>query len=85
MRKFVRGLICGMMVLTLSVPTGIIPNTAMERTVYATEADTTVLEGRCGDNTKYTYDSGTNTLTISGTGEMWDEIKFPKTVWMLKI
>lgn len=30
--------------------------------------------GKCGENVTYTFDKSTGTLTISGTGEMWDFI-----------
>ena len=40
---------------------------------YAAEADTPVAtSGVCGDNLTWEFDETTGTLTISGTGEMWD-------------
>ena len=31
-----------------------------------------VISGPCGDNLKYTYEEATKTLTISGSGDMWN-------------
>lgn len=38
-----------------------------------TTKNTKSVEGKCGDNVKYTYDENTKTLTINGKGEMWDD------------
>lgn len=36
---------------------------------YAAESETS---GQCGDNAYWNYDEETKTITVSGTGEMWD-------------
>lgn len=48
-----------------------------EETTEATEETLSLLEedgltGSCGDNLTWTFDESSNTLTISGTGAMWD-------------
>lgn len=35
-------------------------------------AESDFISGQCGDNVEYYYDSSTNTLTIGGTGKMYD-------------
>ncbi len=35
-------------------------------------AEDAATSGKCGDNLTWNFDESTNTLTISGTGEMWD-------------
>ncbi len=37
---------------------------------FSAYADTLYSSGWCGDNAKYTFDSATGTLTVSGTGEI---------------
>lgn len=41
-----------------------------------TTAPSQKIEGRCGDNAIYSYDEATRTLTISGTGAMWNGTKY---------
>lgn len=70
------------MAMTMAVPT-VMPTDVAKMTVKAAETSTTaevVTEGRCGDNVNYSYDSKTKTLTISGTGDMWDDTGFAKTM-----
>lgn len=51
-------------------------NTENPRTLYLTQ-DTTLsavfaTQGQCGDNLYWSFDADTQTLTITGTGDMWD-------------
>ena len=53
------------------------------------EETTTVVEkitaqGKCGDNATYKYDSNTQTISVSGMGEMWDDYGFAKTLTSAK-
>ena len=64
------------MAMIMAVPT-IMPADITGATVMAAEQ---VTEGRCGDNATYRYDATTETLTISGTGEMWDDTGFSKSL-----
>ena len=43
-----------------------------------TTAPSQKIEGRCGDNAIYSYDKATRTLTISGTGAMWNGTNYSK-------
>lgn len=64
------------MAVTMMAPM-VMPANITGTTVMAEE---NVTEGRCGDNATYRYDSKTETLTISGTGEMWDDTGFTKSL-----
>ena len=46
-----------------------VPETAMQEEIVQPKAD---LSGTCGENVTWAYDSGSKTLTISGTGPMED-------------
>ena len=46
----------------------------IDLSVYAA----TLTSGKCGDNVTYSFDSSTGTLTISGTGDMWDYCILPE-------
>lgn len=80
MKKYAKGLICGMMILSMALPMGVTPSMVNTTNVYGADVNAALLEGKCGDDVKYSYNKDTKTLTISGTGEMWDETKFPKAV-----
>jgi hypothetical protein len=45
--------------------------------ILVANAEETALSGKCGDNAIWTYDEDTATLTISGTGEMYDYGLYP--------
>ena len=57
--------------MPLELTTGVVK--AVEVT---TTAPSQKIEGRCGDNAIYSYDKATRTLTISGTGAMWNGTKY---------
>ncbi len=38
-------------------------------------------ENKCGDNIKWSYNYSSKTLTITGTGEMWDWVNCYQTPW----
>jgi len=66
-------------VVTETTPETEAPETTevTEETTEATEETLSLLDedglsGTCGDNLTWTYDESTETLTISGTGAMWD-------------
>ena len=77
--KFLSVLTATTLALTLSVPT-VMPLGLTAGAVKAAEVTTTApsqkIEGRCGDNAIYSYDEATRTLTISGTGAMWNGTKY---------
>lgn len=77
--KFLSVLTATTLALTLSVPT-VMPLGLTAGAVKAAEVTTTApsqkIEGRCGDNAIYSYDKATRTLTISGTGAMWNGTKY---------
>lgn len=75
-KKFMLGLLAMSMVMTTAMPIGIPGVSAgMEVVSAATNA-----QGKCGDNATYKYDDETKTLTISGTGDMWDDYGFSKVL-----
>ncbi|MBQ8981070.1 MAG: leucine-rich repeat protein, partial [Eubacterium sp.] len=53
-------------ILAIIIATGALPFTGL--TAFAENTELT--SGSCGENATYSFDSGTGTLTISGTGEM---------------
>ena len=77
--KFLSVLTATTLALTLAVPT-VMPLELTTGVVKAVEVTTTApsqkIEGRCGDNAFYSYDEATRTLKISGTGALWNGIKF---------
>lgn len=79
MRKIINGLLCGALALSLAIPMGIMPISSVN-TYAAVTTNKYVPEGKLGDNVEYTYDKEMATLTVSGTGEMWDKMQFPKEV-----
>ena len=72
---FMLGLMVMGMVVSTAMPAGVPGAPVSEISVYA---DTVTPRGKCGDNVTYKYDDGTNTLTVSGTGPMWDDYGFAK-------
>ena len=66
------------MAMTMAV-TVVMPANVTKAAEKVNEAATTV-EGRCGDTANYSYNSATKTLTISGTGDMWDDTGLDKTM-----
>lgn len=79
--KFLSVLTATTLALTLAVPT-VMPLELTTGVVKAVEVTTTApsqkIEGRCGDNAIYSYDKATRTLTISGTGAMWNGTNYSK-------
>ncbi len=45
---------------------------------FSSTAFAKTIEGECGDNATYVYDSSTKTLTISGTGAIGDYTRSPR-------
>ena len=72
-KKFMLGLMVMGMVMSTALPTDL---PLVSQAVASVYADTITSEGKCGDNAFYKYDSETKTLTISGTGAMWDDYNF---------
>lgn len=69
-KKLLSILLCGCLVV------GMFPAVAWADNTQATQSPTVVAEeaatsGECGPNLTWDYDQETQTLTISGTGEMW--------------
>lgn len=56
--------------------------TALPKDIFVTRvmAQEGIKEGRCGDDATFCYDTKTKTLTVSGTGEMWDDAGFAKSL-----
>ena len=79
--KFLSVLTATTLALTLAVPT-VMPLELTTGVVKAVEVTTTApsqkIEGRCGDNAIYSYDKATRTLTISGTGAMWNGTNYSR-------
>ena len=79
--KFLSVLTATTLALTLAVPT-VMPLELTTGVVKAVEVTTTApsqkIEGRCGDNAIYSYDKATRTLTISGTGAMWNGANYSR-------
>lgn len=73
-KKLMLSLLAMSMVMTTAVPVGIPGVSAGTVSVYAATAS----QGKCGDSATYKYDEDTKTLTISGTGDMWDDYGFSK-------
>ena len=76
--KFLSVLTATTLALTLAVPT-VMPLELTTGVVKAVEVTTTApsqkIEGRCGDNAIY---KATRTLTISGTGAMWNGTNYSR-------
>lgn len=70
LKKVMLGAISMSMVLTLVGPVSIM---GADITPITANASATVKQGRCGDNAIYKYDEQTKTVTISGSGDMWDD------------
>lgn len=79
--KFLSVLTATTLALTLAVPT-VMQLELTTGVVKAVEVTTTApsqkIEGRCGDNAIYSYDKATRTLTISGTGAMWNGANYSR-------
>lgn len=79
--KFLSVLTATTLALTLAVPT-VMQLELTTGVVKAVEVTTTApsqkIEGRCGDNAIYSYDEATRTLTISGTGAMWNGANYSR-------
>lgn len=74
---FMLGLMVMGMVASTASPVDIPVAMGADSVVYAAEMTT---QGKCGDNVTYKYDSETQTLTISGTGAMWDDYGFARNL-----
>lgn len=72
------GLMVMGMVVSTAMPTGVPGAHGLGTSVYA---ETIQAQGKCGDNVTYKYDDETKTLTISGTGSMWDDYGFAKALY----
>lgn len=72
--KFLAVLTAATMAMTMAAPA------VMPANVTKSAEKAVVTEGRCGDTANYSYNSETKTLTISGTGDMWDDTGFAKTM-----
>ena len=85
MKKNIKGVVLGLTVMSM-MGSLVMPLGNMGVTVKAAEEETTAIEtvtkevaqGKCGDTAEYIYDEKTSTLTITGTGEMWDDSGFAK-------
>lgn len=79
-KKLVTSILCGTMVLSAFAPVGnnIMP-LSQNNVVAAAETDA----GKIGDNVTYSVDSD-GTLTLSGTGDMWDEVSIPDSKTIIK-
>lgn len=75
-RKVVLGLTIMSMVMGMAAPAGVC---VIPGTVQTVSAAVTA-QGRCGDNAEYQYDDETQTLTVKGSGAMWDDYGFAKSL-----
>ena len=84
-RKILSLVLCGCMVA------GMFPAVALAEDSQGTSTATPVVtaetteeaptSGQCGDNLTWSYDEGSKTLTISGTGDMWDYEPGDRSEW----
>lgn len=49
--------------------------------VNIVKAENITYKGKCGDHATYKYDKDTSTLTISGTGDIWDDAGFARSLY----
>lgn len=80
-KMFMLGFMVMSMVASTGMPAGVPGAPVLGTSVYA---ETVAAQGKCGDNVTYSYDNKTQTLTISGTGAMWDDYGFSKTLYDIK-
>lgn len=76
---FMLGLMVMGMVASTAMPSGMPGATVLGTSIYADTVEAP--QGKCGDNVTYKYDNETKTLTISGTGPMWDDYGFAKVLY----
>ena len=76
-KKILAVLTAATVAMTLTMPV-MIPAGSGLTAVYAAETD---LQGRCGDNATFKYDAKTKTMTVSGSGEMWNDAGFAKGLY----
>lgn len=87
MKKNLKGVVLGVTVMSMMasmlMPLGSLGVTvnAAETETTAAELTTNVAQGKCGDTAEYKYNEDTATLTITGTGEMWDDSGFAKAYY----
>ena len=79
-KRFMLGLMIMGMVASTAIPAGVPGTPILGNTVYAA----TAAQGKCGDNIIYKYDEETQILTVSGTGAMWDDYGFTKSLYGVK-
>lgn len=71
-KRIVASVVMFSMAAAMAMPvTGTYPVTVNAAVTESAE----VTEGRCGDNAIFKYDKENKTVTISGTGEMWDDMR----------
>lgn len=76
-KKFISVMMAMTMAAVMAVPAQVIGIGPGTGTVFAAEEEVeNNAQGRCGDNALYKYDATTQTLTVSGTGAMWDDYGF---------
>lgn len=74
-RKLVSLVLCACLVAGMFPAMALADNSQSPETTPVVAAETpeaSPTSGQCGDNLTWTYDQETQTLTISGTGDMWD-------------
>lgn len=79
--RMYKKLMLGLLTMGL-VAQGVTLSTPFE--AVAVHAENITAQGKCGDNTTYVYDADTQTLTVSGTGAMWDDYNFARNLWNTK-
>lgn len=77
-KKILAAFAAATMAMTMAMPTTFTAMGIGDSIVYADDAQEKNTQGRCGDNATYKYNAETKTLTISGTGMMWDDAGFVK-------
>lgn len=71
-RKLVSLVLCGCLVAGMFPAMALADNSQNTATSPVVTAEEAATSGECGPNLTWTYDQETQTLTISGTGDMWD-------------
>lgn len=81
MRK-IKGIILGVTMMSMVGGMAMPANLPSAVTgINVVKAENITYKGKCGDHATYKYDKDTRTLTISGTGDIWDDAGFARSLY----